>query len=183
MANFKMKGHTVLTQSGTDTPNWGTGAPTGAVLQVQSFTYTDDDRSGVGTTFTDTGLTVSITPNATTSKIMVMAQVSMGASTSYRFAIRLVRDSTNIFIAEPSGLTSCTLATASHQGSGGNMIDCTFPVMFLDSPSTTSTTTYKIQATTEGSGGTWYLNRGAYGSDNASVYVVASSITVMEIAG
>ena len=157
--------------------------PAGHIIQVQSFAYTDDNKSGTGTSFADTGLTVSITPTATSSKIMVMAQVSMGASTNYRFAIRLVRDSTNIFIADPSGLTSTTLATAGHQGSGGNMIDVTFPVMFLDSPSTTSATTYKIQAAAEQSAGTWYLNRGAGGADNSTVYTVTSSITVMEVAG
>ena len=183
MGDFKMGSKTVMSQSGTSNPTWGANAPTGCIIQVQSFAYTDDNKSGTGTTFSDTGLTVSITPTATSSKIMVMAQVSMGASTNYRFAIRLVRDSTNIFIADPSGLTSTTLATAGHQGSGGNMIDVTFPVMFLDSPSTTSATTYKIQAAAEQSAGTWYLNRGAGGANNSTVYVAASSITVMEVAG
>ena len=183
MGDFKMGSKTVMSQSGTSNPTWGANAPTGCIIQVQSFAYTDDNKSGTGTSFADTGLTVSITPTATSSKIMVMAQVSMGASTNYRFAIRLVRDSTNIFIADPSGLTSTTLATAGHQGSGGNMIDVTFPVMFLDSPSTTSATTYKIQAAAEQSAGTWYLNRGAAGGNNSTVYTVTSSITVMEVAG
>jgi len=186
VAVFKMGTKTVLSQTGSDNPTWGANAPTGAIVQVQSFAYTDDNKSGTGTTFSDTGLTVSITPTATSSKIMVMAQVSMGASTNYRFAIRLVRDSTNIFIADPSGLTSTTLATAGHQGSGGNMIDVTFPVMFLDSPTIPSTPiaiTYKIQAAAEQSAGTWYLNRGAGGANNSTVYTVTSSITVMEIAG
>ena len=173
---------TLASDSGT-VWSWGAGVPQGTILQVQSFAYTDDNKSGTGTTFADTGLTVSITPTATSSKIMVMAQVSMGASTNYRFAIRLVRDSTAIFVGDSSG--SRTLATAAHQGSGGNMIDVTFPVMFLDSPSTTSATTYKIQAAAEQSAGSWYLNRGGASSfaDNSTVYVAASSITVMEVAG
>ena len=179
MGDFKMGSKTVMSQSGTSNPTWGANAPTGCIIQVQSFAYTADNKSGTGTAFADTGLTVSITPTATSSKIMVMAQVAMGASNIYRFAIRLVRGCTNIFVGDSSGTR--TRATASHQGSGGNMIDFTFPVMFLDSPSTTSATTYKIQAAAEQSGGSWYLNRGATQSDNATVYVVTSSITVMEI--
>ena len=187
-ANFKVQNPSgtdkiVMNSSGTiTTGTLGSGVtfPAGHILQVQSFAYTDDNKSGTGTTFSDTGLTVSITPTATSSKIMVMAQVSMGASSNYRYAIRLVRDSTDIFVGDASG-TARIRATASHLGTGGHSIDFTFPVMFLDSPSTTSATTYKIQAAAEQSGGSWYLNRGASHSDNSTVYVVASSITVMEI--
>ena len=162
-----------------DMSDFGKSASAGAILQVQSFVYTDSDKNNSGSTFADTGLTVSITPTATSSKIMVTAQVSMGASTNYRFAIRLVRGSTDIFVGDSSG--DRTLATAAHQGSGSTKIDITFPVMFLDSPSTTSATTYKIQAAVEQSSGTWYLNRGGQNNDNSTVYVAASSITVMEI--
>ena len=182
MGDFKMGSKTVMSQSGTNNPTWGANAPTGCIIQVQSFAYTDDNKSGTGTAFADTGLTVSITPTATSSKIMVMAQVSMGASNGYRYAIRLVRDSTDIFVGDASG-TARIRATASHLGTGGHSIDFTFPVMFLDSPSTESATTYKIQAAAEQAGGSWYLNRGASQNDNATIYVVASSITVMEVAG
>ena len=164
--------------------DFGKSASAGAILQVESFVYTDDDQTSSGSTFADTGLTVSITPTATSSKIMVMAQVSMGASTNYRYAIRLVRGSTDIFVGDTS--SNRTLATAAHQGSGSTMIDSTFPVMFLDSPTIPSTPiaiTYKIQAAVEQSGGSWFLNRGAQNNDNSTVYVAASSITVMEIAG
>ena len=56
--------------------------------------------------------------------------------------------------------------------------------MFLDSPSTTSATTYKIQAQTGGAGGGgFYLNWGADNTDNNNAARTASSITVMEIKG
>ena len=165
----------------SDLADFGKSASAGAILQVQSFVYTDSDKNNSGSTFADTGLTVSITPTATSSKIMVMAQVSMSASTNYRYAIRLVRDSTDIFKGDSSG--DRTRVTAAFQGTGTTQLDATFPVMFLDSPSTTSATTYKIQAAAEQSGGTWYLNRGGQNNDNSTVYVATSSITVMEIAG
>ena len=109
-----------------------------------------------------------------------MSHVSMGATNGFRFALRLVRGSTDICIATSAG--SRTVSTVAHQGSGGNIIDHTFPIFFLDSPSTTSATTYKIQAACEQGGGTWYLNRGGLATDNSTVYAATSSIAVMEIA-
>ena len=152
----------------------------GHVLQVQSMTVTTSATSAAGTTFNDTGLTIDITPSSTSSKIYVMSHVSMGATNGYRYALRLVRGSTDICIATSAG--SRTVSTVAHQGSGGNIIDHTFPIFFLDSPATTSATTYKIQAACEQGGGTWYLNRGGLASDNSTVYAATSSISVMEIA-
>ena len=154
--------------------------PEGCVLQTKSMVYTNNDQSASGTTFTDTGLTVTITPKYATSKIYVMSHVSMGATNGYRFALRLVRGSTNILLGDQSGNRS--RATVSHQGSGGNIIDQTLPIFFLDSPATTNATTYKIQAAAEQAGGTWYMNRGGAASDNSTVYVATSSLSVMEVA-
>ena len=153
----------------------------GHVLQVQSMTVTTSATSASGTTFNDTGLTIDITPSSTTSKIYVMAHVSLSATNGYRYACRLIRDSSAIAFATDAG--SRTVATVAHQGTGGNIIDHTFPIFFLDSPATTSATTYKIKAACEQGGGTWYLNRGGLASDNSTVYAATSSISVMEIAG
>ena len=152
----------------------------GHVLQVQSMTVTTSATSAAGTTFNDTGLTIDITPSSTSSKIYVMSHVSMGATNGYRFALRLVRGSSNISVATSAG--SRTVATVAHEGTGGNKIDQTFPIFFLDSPATTSATTYKIQAACEQGGGTWYLNRGGTATDNSTVYAATSSIAVMEVA-
>ena len=154
--------------------------PAGCVLQTKSMTYTNNNQSSSGTSFSDTGLTVSITPKYSTSKIYVMSHVSMGATSGYRFALRLVRDTTNISLADAS--SNRTRSTVAHQGSGGNIIDITLPIFFLDSPATTSATTYKIQAACEQSGGTWYMNRGGTAADNNTVYVATSSLSVLEIA-
>ena len=149
----------------------------GHVLQVQSMTVTTSATSASGTTFNDTGLTIDITPSSTTSKIYVMAHVSLSATNGYRYACRLIRDSSAIAFATDAG--SRTVATVAHQGSGGNIIDHTFPIFFLDSPATTSATTYKIKAACEQGGGTWNLNRGGLASENSTVYAATSSISVM----
>ena len=109
-----------------------------------------------------------------------MAHINMGATNGYRFACRLMRDSTAISLPTDAG--SRSVGTVAHQGSGGNMIDMNAALFFLDSPATTSATTYKIQAACEQSGGTYYFNRGGTSANNSTVYGTTSSITVLEIA-
>ena len=154
--------------------------PEGSTLQTKSMTSVTIGHSASGSTYSDTGLTVSITPKYATSKILVMAHINMGATNGYRFACRLMRDSTALSLPTDAG--SRSVGTVAHQGSGGNMIDMNAALFFLDSPATTSATTYKIQAACEQSGGTYYLNRGGTSANNSTVYGTTSSITGLEIA-
>ena len=87
MANFKMKGHTVLTQTGPDTPNWSTGAPVGTVLQVQ-YAELVYPVGTLSTTDAETGLQCSITPNAATNYIFAVFHASAGNAQS-TYAVRL----------------------------------------------------------------------------------------------
>ena len=87
MANFKMKGHTVLTQTGTDTPNWSTGAPVGTVLQVQ-YAELVYPVGTLSTTDAETGLQCSITPNEATNYIFAEFHASAGNAQS-TYAVRL----------------------------------------------------------------------------------------------
>ena len=63
-------------------------------------------------------------------------------------------------------------------------INC-YSVTFLDSPSTTSATTYKVQLSTEASGNTGdvFVNRSGEDTNNNQHSRVTSSITVMEVSG
>tara|TARA_B100000287_G_C20344905_1_gene667368 strand:- start:107 stop:697 length:591 start_codon:yes stop_codon:yes gene_type:complete len=94
MANFKMKGHTVFTQSGTDTPTWGTGAPTGAVLQVVGNTIKSTTISHTGT-FSDwetiTGFYVDITPKKTNSDFFISLTTSIGGNGNAEGAVKIAR--------------------------------------------------------------------------------------------
>ena len=136
------------------------------VLQVVS-TLKNDPQTVTSTSFVDiTGLSVSVTPSSTTSKILVLATVflSNGANTSF---VNLVRDSTAI--AQPSAGTSpATTITASSMANNSS-------VMFLDSPATTSATTYKLQIRVNT--GTGYVNRSSFDVQQTAV----SSITVFEV--
>ena len=150
----------------------------GKVAQVVSTSKTDTFTS-TATTFADiTGLSVSITPTAATSKVLVIAQVSGSMDTGVAsLFFRMVRDSTAINIGDTAGSRSRatfgfsnTIATELVVGNAS----------FLDSPATTSAITYKMQAMNSTTG-TFYINRVKNDPDTASIPRAASSITVMEI--
>jgi hypothetical protein len=143
------------------------------VIQVQSTTL-NTTFSTTAASFTDlTGLTVSITPQSTTSKILIFFTSYMSSSSSSGVTVyNLVRDSTNICPPSNTGLT--------FSGSFGCYIgfaDNIFPFSgsFLDAPVTTSPITYKLQLKTNV--GTVYINRRVTADAN-----VTSTITAMEIA-
>jgi hypothetical protein len=147
------------------------------VLQVVSTTKTDTFTS-TSTSFTDiTGLSVSITPTSTTSKVLVTASVSgsqdVGAAL---IGLRLVRDSTAIAVGTASG--SRTPATSSMY-SGDTSGQSSSTMQFLDSPATTSATTYKVQGITNA--GTFFINRSDASLNTNFEYLTVSTITVMEI--
>jgi hypothetical protein len=158
----------------------GTVPSQGKILQVVSTTKTDTFSTS-STSYTDvTGLSVSITPSSASSKIMVFATVNSGRLGGLP-TFQLVRVSTAIGVGDAAG--SRTRASMSnHPGADSTGLQLTtVAVEFLDSPSTTSATTYKIQARTESS--TLYVNRSGTDTDSATYPRVVSSITVMEVAG
>ena len=83
MGDFKMGSKTIMSQSGTSNPTWGIGAPTGCVIQVKSTAKTDANFShNTSTVTTITGLTVTITPKSTSSKILIFGSICFGMSGS-----------------------------------------------------------------------------------------------------
>jgi len=146
--------------------------PTGSVLQVVS-TNKNDTFSTTSLTFVDiTSLSVSITPTSTSSKILVVVDTNYSPSgTSTLVVFNLLRDSTNI--SQPATAPTYTGSFVAYTNAADTMLTPSFN--FLDSPATTSATTYKIQVRTNS--GTVYLNR-RLSTDTAST----STITVMEIA-
>ena len=156
--------------------------PAGSMLQVVSATKTDT-FSITTSSFTDvTGLSVSITPSSSSSKILIFAYAGgSGAASGYSAAFRFLRDSTPVGVADAAG--DRKQATFRFQASSD---DHTFyaSAMHLDSPSSTSALTYKLQMARQ-SGSTMYLNRTGSNADTSDPYNSRSisGITVMEIAG
>jgi hypothetical protein len=139
--------------------------PTGSVLQVVQATYSTS-TSTTSSTFTDLGLSASITPTSSSSKILAIACLSSvyknGANASV--GVNIVRGSTEIV-----KFSENTLSYTNTSGASG--VSAT--MNYLDSPSTTSSTTYKIQ----------FKNGSATGTNvTINDSNVTSTLTLMEIA-
>lgn len=151
----------------------------GNVLQVVQAVKTDT-FSTASTSFVDvTGLSVSITPTNTTSKILTMFSLPASSTASAGWYCNLVRDGTNIVVGDAAGSRVQT-TVSSYITPVSQSFSMSF--QYLDAPSTTSAITYKLQLKAQ-SGFTAYVNRSGTDTDNNLYQRTASSITVMEIAG
>jgi hypothetical protein len=143
------------------------------ILQVVSV-FKADAFSMTGTTYTDvTGLSASITPQSSSSQILCMGQINTGTSTGEQVFGQLLRGAT--VIGNGTGGSSINAITTS--GISSNLAMDTEPIFFLDSPATTSATTYKIQIKTGGAAIVGYINR----RSNDTVLGGSSSLILMEV--
>ena len=156
----------------------------GKVLQILFAQKTDTQILTKNLTFQDiTGLSIAITPSSSSSKILVMYNVNManGADRGHGY-LRLHRDTTNIGSAASAGSRTTAISVV-NTGNAGQM-QCVSGT-FLDSPSTTSATTYKLLGASNPAGpSTTFINRSERDNDAADYDGRgSSSITIMEIAG
>jgi len=155
----------------------------GKVLQVVQATKTDTFTT-TSTSYVDvTGLTASITPASASNKILVVvhAYVSNTSTSNGNAYLTLVRDSTEIFIGDTAGSRSrATTSIGPSRSHTGYQFSAS--ISYLDSPSATTSTTYKLQAQANGSG-TFVLGRSGDDSNDANEGRTPSSIILMEIAG
>ena len=129
----------------------------GQVVQAVNSTL----ASTTSSSYSDTGLTASITPTSTSSKILINISAGLGnTSASKNNNVIIVRDSTTIE----------EYSRVSFSGGGHANVQNSF--VFLDSPSKNSAITYKLQYKTDS--GTLRFNDSSGGSP-------ASTITLMEI--
>lgn len=164
----------------------------GGIIQVQSVNKTNT-QSITGLTFTDV-MSVTITPTRANSKILIQCNLNItcgltdGNTSGARYSgVKLYRDSTQIAVnSEASGIQSAVWFSvqSTETANSGFQQNCASG-SFMDSPSSTSAITYKIQAGNTYSGNHFtYINRPSYGvTDNQSYnHKGVSNITVMEIA-
>lgn len=162
---------TIQTAKLADDAITGAKLPAGSILQVVQ----DTELTGLlitSTSFADNaGLSVSITPQSTNNKILVLAQFGMYANNSWSGGIgyyTIFRDSTNLG-------DSSAGAVAIYQNTSGSATQAG-SINYLDSPATTSSITYTLQMRTANASHS--IGTGSYGGGNG-----VNSITVMEIAG
>jgi hypothetical protein len=148
--------------------------PVGSVLQVVSTTKTDSFSSSSTSLVDVTGLSVSITPTNATSKILVFGTIMTNTIVDSIMTFQLVRGSTNISIGGNAFSFVGTIGNYFQSNTSDSLLPNAFH--FLDSPSTTSSTTYKVQMKVN-QVRTFFVNNRT--SNDASY---TSTITVMEIA-
>jgi hypothetical protein len=153
---------TVLTSDG-DTAAWVAPAGGGKVLQVVQATTSTETTSASGTYADVTNLTASITPSSTNSKVLAFVAVNgIRVAGGIGASFRLVRTSTEINVFGNQAGRAFSQAF--------DFNPATVSTTYLDSPATTSATTYKVQISATGSFA--QVNR-----DN----VTTSTIVLMEI--
>ena len=155
--------------------------PSGTVLQVVSNTKTDT-FSTTSASFTDiTGLFVTITPISATSNILVMYTTTVGTLTGqYSVGLQLVRGATAIYLGTAASARTRASSWGFSESSAYWL--ASLNGIFLDSPATTSATTYKLQMISP-YGVTSYLGQNQNDNDSTGYSRVPATITVMEIAG
>ena len=171
----------VLSTNGSGALSW-IGA--GKILQIVSTAKTDTFSTTTQTAWTDvTGFNVSITPQSSSNKVLVIASYYCsitGASGGYYQ--KLVRGSTDICIGDAAGSRlRASSGTYVNSNFNGGAISSQ-QIVFLDSPSTTSSTTYKLQAYLIAGTHTWQFNIPYADTDSSSYARFASTITAMEVA-
>ena len=160
----------VLTSAGSSAvPTWSTPSAV-KILQVVSVTY-GTGTSISSTSYTDTGLTASITPSSSSNKVLVIVSnnaISQTQATANRqYGLIIVRGSTTVLTKYWSSYAP-TVAGYSEISIDGSML-------YLDSPATTSSTTYKIQGKVNDTSSSTQLKLNSDGN-------AQSTITLMEVA-
>ena len=145
-------------KQGANDPEWGALASGGKIAQVVRMEYrANASVSGSSTVYNNTGVTLSITPSATSSKIFGMTAISTGVSSDV-FSFTDVKNITS------GTIVANRIGKCSNQS--GNRVDGTTH-MFLDSPNSTSAQTYTVRG--DSGGATLYINSRDGGNlDNAS---------------
>jgi hypothetical protein len=160
----------VLTVAG-GVPTWAAPAGGGKVLQVVNAVYSTATTI-TSASYTDTGLSATITPSSATSKVLVI--VSQQAYTSRSVGecaagFQVLRDAT--IVVDPG--TSPNSLGIGASGVASTFANGNYSVSYLDSPATTSATTYKVQSKP--------LTTGNSSNVIAQIDSSRSTITLMEI--
>ena len=159
------------------------GAPTGGgggiIQMVMAESDTQEDTTS--TSYVDSNLSATITPKFSTSKILIIMNLLVGASGDTTIAGTIERGSTPIGIHDARNSRTRNTFGCGILATSGTWQSHSVSHTILDSPATTSATTYSVKIGGNG-GRTVFINREGRDADNATDTTVGSStITLMEI--
>ena len=153
----------------------------GGVLQVIQATKVDSFLSTSGSPTDIPGLSASITPTSTNSKILVTGTITVGGETWLGGVIfmNIVRNNNPIFLGTSGTSLNGTIMYQAWSNTAATTWGNTSPISFsyLDSPNSTAPQTYKIQGFQQASGYAWEINNWYYDAQ----FGATSSLTLMEI--
>jgi hypothetical protein len=182
MATYLEDSNLVSIYDGTNWKN-SLGA-TGGILQVVQAIKTDAFVASVAAGgITSAILSASITPTSASSKVLVLVSAA-GASTTDSVFITLFKNSSVITNATGNADGVRQRVTSGTVGGAGVRMNGSMAISYLDSPNTTSETTYDFRLS-HGSGATRsvFLNRSDLNDNNTADSRAISTITLMEVAG
>ena len=173
--------------NGTITPTSAIN-PTGSVLKVVSTIKTDAFTHNTNTLTDVTGMSVSIQPTASNSKIFVSTTLCCGGGGNLYGQFNLLRGTTHIGVSTygTGSQRNATFGYATPQGADGDYKIYSVAYQILDTPSYTlgDTITYKLQCASNTLATTvLYINRPERTNNGAYIIGGTSTITAMEVAG
>jgi len=167
---LKFTGSTTVASSAVDA---------GKVLQVLSSTKTDTFTTTSGTKVDITGLSVAITPSSSSNKVLVHSSINFNNAAGEGFKGYLVRGSTDIGVSTAASSSTATFPLGTMANTNNYWLNTTGGFV-LDTPSTTSATTYKIQMEVLSTTYTIFINKPA--RNTSGDVAVPSFITLFEVA-
>ena len=158
----------------------------GGIIQIQQTLKTDSFSSNNQNLVDITGMSVSITPKFSTSKILVEVHMTYGGDENMYGQIRLVRNPGDQTVGGSTAVSGNqrigTFGVNTNNGASGHYKVAVASCKILDSPATTSALTYKLQvASTNTTGNYFYLNRPEQNQNAQYIIGGSSTITVMEV--
>jgi hypothetical protein len=181
----------LLSYSGTAWVPAASGASLGAgsILQVVQTLMTDTFNTS-STTFTAiTGASVSITPRATSSKIMILGTTFLGFATGGSNGrapyIRISGGNISSYVGDADGSRTRAVGTtgvssASYAASNANGFTS---FSYLDSPNTSSSITYQLELMSSNAGAVAYVGRAGTDNNDINWGRFPTTIIAMEVAG
>jgi|9_EtaG_2_1085328.scaffolds.fasta_scaffold43195_3 hypothetical protein len=160
-----------------------TGFGGGKILQVVSATKTDTSSTTSATYADISGLSVAITPASTSNKILVTCVVQHGGAENSFIPFKVLRGSTLLAPGTEGTGNMSNVSFGGFQNQDSAEYGTKTSVwQYLDSPSSTSALTYKIQWASIYQGYTVYINRPGNADNNGYNIFGSSTITVQEVA-
>jgi hypothetical protein len=143
--------------------------------QIVNVSKVDTFTTSSGSFVDVTGMSATITPTSASSTVLVILSCKWSNNNSFSSVGQLLRGATSVGGGTAVGNRASSVlgATTSAIGADSSV------TIFIDTPATTSATTYKLQALS--AGGTFYLNRGSNDDDVLQRPRSASTLTLIEI--